>query len=483
MITNESLKTFRSAKGFSFIEIIATVAVLGIVCGLGIFTTTHLKETATDTKLKNDIATLNRAVMTYQANGGSLADKATGAEVLTALKSKVNAADARRLVGARGPFIDLRLQGVAAEGGTAPRAVWDAARQRFQESDTGDGFAQFILGAVPDEPTEDSRATVQKFASTGGWVWDHADVPAASAAESPSDEPLYSTTPVAYNASTSSSLKSLDSPRIVPNFAIEDGLYAFSGSNTITLKNPNSPENSVQMYYSLNDGPWTLYRDEPLPLEVLWNNTVRAYAVALDSDLYRDSPTASEIFRTVFFDGVSDGYYTNPIGVKGTEAYSILRDGKRSKHFEWGKAAIPLGANTLDFSPAMHFSVVPDQFFEIGKVSYTNSTTHSGTVADSIDVEVEINFSMPKNVTEKLRFRLDLESTLNTKDPQASADYVRINVPASEFQHEFQGKTFYLQLSFGNSDANGFTSVNQFHVLEEASASASLYGKLTTKPF
>lgn len=478
----DSLRNSGAAKGFSLIEIIAIVAIIGVVCGLGAVTTNRLRETTTDAKLKNDIATLNQAVAAYQANGGSLSGKTTGAEVLAALKTKTCAVGDRQLVGARGPFVDLRLRGLEAAGEAAqPRAVWNAARERFEERSSGEGFAAFDLGAMPEAPAEETRETVQRFASTGGWVWDHAAVAAAKDPELPKEKKVKLASYDSYKSPESLNPQQLLPPKIVANFAINDGLYDFTGSNTFTLENPNEAENSSQIYYSLNDGPWTLYQDEPIPLQILWDNNVRAYAAATDSDLYYDSTAASKVFKTVFFAGTSDGYYTNPKGSATTTPHSILSGGgKRSKHFEWGKAAIALGANTLDFTQETNFSVVPGQEFLIGKVSYTNSTTSVGTNAETIDVEVEINFSIPQNVTEKLRFTLRLDSTTNTANREESMDSVYLPVLSSEFEHVFQGKTFYLNLRFETHDPNGKSTPERFHVYETSSAQANLFGMLST---
>lgn len=478
----ESIGISRSAKGFSLIEILAIVAIVGVVCGLGAMTTTRLRETTTDRKLKNDIAALNQAVAVYQANGGSLEGKTTGTEVLAALKTKTCAVGDRQLVGVHGPFIDLRLRGVAAEEAAQPRAVWNSAKKRFEEHNAGEGFAAFDLGGALDEPAEETRETVQRFASMGGWVWDHAPAAAAEGPAPPKDEGMTLASHDAYAPAEALNPEQLRAPRIVPNFEINDGLYGFTGSNTFTLENPNTAENSSQIYYSLNDGPWTLYQGEPIPLQALWDNNVRAYAAATDSDLYYDSALASNVFKTVFFAGTSDGYYTNPQGPDTAKEHSILSGGgQRSKHFEWGQAAIELGANTLDFSQNTSFNVVPNQEFLIGKVSYTNSTTYVGTTAESIDVEVEINFSVPENVTEKLRFTLRLESTTNTDNREESMDSVYLPVLSSEFEHVFQGKTFYLNLRFETHDPNGSSTPERFHVYETSSAEANLFGTLSTQ--
>jgi hypothetical protein len=62
------------------------------------------------------------------------------------------------------------------------------------------------------------------------------------------------------------------------------------------------------------------------------------------------------------------------------------------------------------------------------------------------------------------------------------ADFVWIPSLASRFTAQVQGQTFYLQLRFGNSTANGFTTIDEFHVHENKSATGAIYGKFTTNP-
>jgi hypothetical protein len=80
-------------------------------------------------------------------------------------------------------------------------------------------------------------------------------------------------------------------------------------------------------------------------------------------------------------------------------------------------------------------------------------------------------------------FDFRLLSTVNRGvSADEDADAVWIPTLASQMTSRVQGQTFYLQLRFGNSTRHGFTTIDEFHVHENKSATVSIYGKFTTNP-
>ena len=83
---------------------------------------------------------------------------------------------------------------------------------------------------------------------------------------------------------------------------------------------------------------------------------------------------------------------------------------------------------------------------------------------------------MPET-NESFVFDLSLENTRNYGvDADADADYVRIDTPQSTFSTDLDGVTYALGLQFGYEGPDGFATVDEFHVHEGSSATATVYG-------
>ena len=116
---------------------------------------------------------------------------------------------------------------------------------------------------------------------------------------------------------------------------------------------------------------------------------------------------------------------------------------------------------------------------------YFNGTIVLGTEADTVDLLATLAFTLPSGITESFNFTFGLVTTPNTTDPLASADYVFLNSafdPTKTFS--VGGVDYTLQFTrFGNTSPGGFiTTVSEFHVLEDHSASADIFGKITAHP-
>lgn len=510
---NDSKCSRRQRVAFSIMEILCIVAVVGTLCGVGIATVVRTKEAGEATKLASDVRTLNAGMRLYLSNGGQVPPGASGEEVIALLKTTPSAEQAGSLVGVRGPFIDLRLRGVAADKDGPMRAVWDEAVQKFVLKREGEGFVRFELDDRAAEVGTDDRHTMHRFASVSGWVWDHATANAAPSDVLPQEAATTLSEPGVYSPPPAPRVPALLAPVAKPyNFAEDaDGLYTFMASavpgqqaRLVQLEDPN-PEGAAKLFYRLNDQEWKLY-EGPFPLEIKLDNVVETYAASTNTEKWEDSRSAERVFKTIYFQGTSDGYFFGPEGdvnlvtnlaiglgdildgvlagpelVKGTRGPKGLIN---SRYFDWGEphAGPPRHTrrNSVEFLPqTAGFFVPPGEEFELGEITYYNSTTNINTNATEVQVRVTLNLLQPKAM-EKLYFKLNLLSRQNFgRSEDEDADYIEFVPVQSNFQGAVQGKTFRLELRFGPSDPNvGFSTGTAFNVHETKGAAAKLYGKL-----
>ena len=188
-----------------------------------------------------------------------------------------------------------------------------------------------------------------------------------------------------------------------PEFSRPTGLYPYADFPMgLTLTNPN-PAGSSRVYYSLNNGPWVPYADGTelaLPTETL-TSSLRTYAAAYSSEAYSDSNSAENLYKTIFFRGATAGVFHSPVGE--STLVTNLTSGVTSPTFTWGRIASGYTqSNSMTVAPASNYTVVPDQEFKVGDLTYFNGTVVSGTSATGVKLRVGFNFTVPKR-TENLR--------------------------------------------------------------------------------
>ncbi len=62
----------RKEKGFTLIEVVAAVAIIGLLATMAMPTFGRLSERANDTKLQNNLATVDQAIVLYEIDKGAL---------------------------------------------------------------------------------------------------------------------------------------------------------------------------------------------------------------------------------------------------------------------------------------------------------------------------------------------------------------------------------------------------------------------------
>lgn len=277
-------------SGFTLVEILIVVAAIAILGGTVITGVRGVRESANDSKLEKDVATINGAIDTYRSAGGAIPAGADAQAVINLLKTRADATSSARTLGFTGSFIDPRTTIVAQPPTSSPlRAVYDAANFRFYTTRSGSGIPAFGLdeaaGAVA--PTTETRERTLDQATAGKWVWDYADAAAAARPDAltPATEDGGGAPPV-----TGAALVQLQAPVISPAGGAGRNLTAFPLA--VSIANPNPALSSV-VYYSIDGGKPVLYAGS---FAVDPEATVSAIAVSLDASRYANSGIATAAY-------------------------------------------------------------------------------------------------------------------------------------------------------------------------------------------
>jgi len=176
--------------GFSLVELLLIVGVIGVISSISLVSISNTRLSAENTKLASDVASVNRSVDLYRANGGNASD-ATADEIIRRMQTVADADTAAAILGMRHNFVDrrVRVRPVNTSSSDVARAIWDADNQRFNVEYSGSGV-KFVFDEemVSFAPVEEARAITSLRTQNGGWVWAFSDVPriTATGAGSPS---------------------------------------------------------------------------------------------------------------------------------------------------------------------------------------------------------------------------------------------------------------------------------------------------------
>lgn len=159
---------------------------------------------------------------------------------------------------------------------------------------------------------------------------------------------------------------------------------------------------------------------------------------------------------------------------------SAVVSGVGTSGFSWGTPLSGSSSSNLNFS-GQAFTADFDSSFSVGTLRYFNGTINSGTQADSVDMVVTIQVSMPGGGDQSFTQTLTLINTPNTSDPIASGDIVRLPTSIPEIKFDVGGIEHTLRIEgFGTiSGAGGASSIDRFFALEEGSASAELIASIS----
>jgi prepilin-type N-terminal cleavage/methylation domain-containing protein len=268
-------------RGFTLIEALVVIAVLGLVATVVVPSITQSPDAAKKAKLEQDIVMVNNAIDAYLAAGGSQGGLSAEGAVET-LKQRVTATVTTEMTGELGPFLDPRVVTAASDFGWSARFV-TGAQPRFVIQNTPDGvvFERGLPTAVGG-PTASTKPS---------WLWSYAEAEAGSVS-SPVFEPAAVDTGTTLGV-TNSVLAGLSVPSISP----ASQTLALSGFPlAVSIGNPN-PSGSSIVYYRIDEGSWVLWVDSPFNVNP--GSTVTAVAVSIDPSRYYNSPAVSAAYSVI----------------------------------------------------------------------------------------------------------------------------------------------------------------------------------------
>ena len=470
-------KNIRGA-GFTFVELLVTVAAIAFLAAVAVVGISKTKGGVENVKLRNDVEALNEAIQVYLANGGSMDGADTVPTALAKLKTKADAESGAGLVGISGSMLDPRIEAqmmsIEESSKSSPRALWDSDRKRFVYATSGFGGAKGFLideTAAGEDPLEEARKTALAYGKMTNWVWDYED---RSLSASTGVEQAGDTTEVGgYAKLTPPEAEPLQPP----SFSIEGGIFNFFDFDLeVELSNPN-PVGVSNVYYSVDELQWRVYTGGAVTVGP--GQTLTAYAVSLDPDRYENSPYATEEYESSFsISGAAGGNFMNPEGTD--KMVTNLLDGDRDEFFSFGKTTgATKDPSWLLFNGADFADISIDESFLLGTIDYYNGTIQSGSGADRVGLSVDLTFNGGEQQIE-FNYELDLISTRNLghQTDEQNADYVKLGNLYSDVPVRLGGRAYDLILEFGDSTRGGFSSIDEFHVIEDRSASGQLFGRL-----
>lgn len=293
----------RSSHGFSLIETMISVVVVGALAFLATVMFTNVTSSTREQKLSADVETLNRSVVAFLASGGDLSKARDADDVLTALKQEME--NASRVPGFGGTKIDDRVvfeyQTEKEAAKNSLRAYWDADQQRFILASSGQ--AGGIKGLDLAESSARSGNSDMKagkasmlYAKDGNWIWDYEDG-AAPVPPRPTSVTLGNTTDTtpAVPPTTPPPVTSSQTPLTPPSFSVTSGSYPITSFDLpLILTNPN-PAGTSEIYYSVDFGNWNLYSG---PITVPPGAVVGAQTIAVHQD-YQNSGRIDQTYTAL----------------------------------------------------------------------------------------------------------------------------------------------------------------------------------------
>jgi hypothetical protein len=161
---------------------------------------------------------------------------------------------------------------------------------------------------------------------------------------------------------------------------------------------------------------------------------------------------------------------------------SATTSGLGTSTVQWGVPVAPSATSSLSFNGAT-FESAFESPFKLGTVVYRNGTIANDSGAESVSLQVNINFTTPALGVVANHFDFRLENTPNVGGDRQAADYVWLPDAFGETSFTVDGTVYRVHIAgFDNVVGDGFlTSDNSFfHVKEGGTAQADLYASVTT---
>jgi len=270
-------------RGFSLVEILVVVAVIGVLASVTIPLVTGVPDAAKKEKLEQDVVIVNNAIDAYLAAGGDAAQLTAG-NILAALKSRVYGGMPAEMMGPQGPFLDPSVVTNATDFAWSANFTTDP-RPRFVvvQNTAGVVFGKgpaTAVGGVAERPDE----------ARPSWLWSYAE--ATPPPEREAFVPLavdtgYSSTNVPLVGIT------LGPPLVTPT-SMTTNLWRFPLQISMTNTNPAG---SSRIYYKVGAGNYTLHDGAPFNVDP--GATLFAVSVSLDPSRYYNSTEVTNVYGVI----------------------------------------------------------------------------------------------------------------------------------------------------------------------------------------
>jgi prepilin-type N-terminal cleavage/methylation domain-containing protein len=270
------------------------------------------------------------------------------------------------------------------------------------------------------------------------------------------------------------------------------GYYPYNSFPALaTIVNPNPADTSEIWYRFGTIGAFQKYNaDSPPALSKdNYQSTLVVYAQTLLAAQFTNSNEVTEQYETIYFVGATTGLFHTPTpdtttGGSNHTLVTNLPPPAQGPFFAWGKTQGTPGLtqSSMTFVGTPTFKAAPGEWFYLGKLTYYNGTIVSGTGAGGINMKFAFNISQPTSTTTNADYLFKLINTKNIGTEAENADYVYLPTLGVPFSTTVGGRKFKLDVRFGETTANGFGNVSEFHIYEGKSATGSLYGRITEVP-
>ncbi len=268
------------SRAFSLIELLTVVAAVAVIGSLAVVVINDASSSVKETKLEQEVTSLNTAIEVFLSSGGSLSDIDTAQGVLTELKRA--AANEMQVVGVRGSVVDVRLQAVEERNGELrERAIWMADLGKFVLAESDSGVREFVLNdeLAKVDYSNVARNTSLIYNDADGWVWETHEFNLVTNTGPTSVVTTNAPTLGAGGTSGSANGSRLNPPIISPG-AGSLPLAAFPLQVTISKHSADPVDTSI--YYSTQSGTWVLYTG---PFTVDPGAQIQAYSSHEDPEI------------------------------------------------------------------------------------------------------------------------------------------------------------------------------------------------------